>query len=189
MLSFKEKELKIHTPKEIDAIISELWEPNEHGEMPNVFVILDGARDKRIEPMINNSKLPHECLYAGRISYVLKRAAPHIVSLKRDSEFVRKLLKDGWGNSWGVFITAFEDVTMAAIRNNCRRISKVRAPNGKTLVFRYYDPRVLRVLLPTCGAEQLRKLFGPAYSIKLEGEHGLELLEFTEKQLLRYRTV
>lgn len=175
-----------NTPKEIENIISELWEPNEHGESPNVFTILDGARDKRIEPLVNNSKLPHECLYAGRISYTLKRAAPHIVALKRDSEFTRKLLALGWGNSWGIFLTAFSGVTMTAIRNNCRRISKVKAPSGKTLVFRYYDPRVLRVLLPTCDPDQAKKIFGPAYAIKMEDENGLELLEYTEKTVLNY---
>jgi hypothetical protein len=31
---------------------------------------------------------------------------------------------------------------------------------ARSLIFRFYDPRVLNKFLPTCDAEQLKKFFG-----------------------------
>jgi hypothetical protein len=45
-------------------------------------------------------------------------------------------------------------------------------------MFRYYDPRVLRVYLPTCQPNELRTVFGPIRSYLVEGEDGKSLIEF-----------
>jgi hypothetical protein len=42
--------------------------------------------------------------------------------------------------------------------------------NGKTFYFRFYDPRVLRVYLPTCNAEELDMFFGPVRNFFMENE-------------------
>jgi hypothetical protein len=40
------------------------------------------------------------------------------------------------------------------------------------MIFRWYDPRVLRVYLPTCTENELDMLFGPLSSYFVEdGEH------------------
>jgi hypothetical protein len=46
---------------------------------------------------------------------------------------------------------------------------------GNQLYFRFYDPRVLRMFLPTCTAEQRTEFLGPLGSILAEGEEGEEL--------------
>ena len=37
----------------------------------------------------------------------------------------------------------------------------VKTESEKEYFFRFYDPRVLRIFLPTCNAEQLKEFFGP----------------------------
>ena len=54
-------------------------------------------------------------------------------------------------------------------------------PTGKPLLFRYYDPRVLRVYLPTCNAEELKTLFGPVQAYIMEDESGAAMLRFRLK--------
>jgi hypothetical protein len=54
----------------------------------------------------------------------------------------------------------------------------VHDPKGQSLVFRYYDPRVLRVYLPTCTREELRTVFGPIECFWTEAESSDTLLEF-----------
>jgi hypothetical protein len=61
----------------------------------------------------------------------------------------------------------------------------VKTEQGKMLYFRFYDPRVLRIFLPTCDAMQLRELFGdaidsfilededPAFAIRFWQENGV----------------
>ncbi|HEY2399507.1 MAG TPA: S1 RNA-binding domain-containing protein, partial [Steroidobacteraceae bacterium] len=39
---------------------------------------------------------------------------------------------------------------------------------GKRLLFRFYDPRVLRPFLPSCEAGQMREMFGPVEHFAVE---------------------
>ena len=68
------------------------------------------------------------------------------------------LLDDGWGRSWGVFLKIRDP---ANLRHHLRKFLKVRDEQGRKLLFRYYDPRVLRIFLPTVDAEQCAEVFGP----------------------------
>ncbi len=164
------------TDSEISALVESLWCPDSDGLYPNVFALLDGARDRKIEPMLNQCGHDYQCLYSGNISYALKRAAPHIVHLQRQSLFTRKLLQRCWGNSWGIFAITPPTVELSKVRNNCRRMAKVEAPNGKTLIFRYYDPRVMRKFLPSCETNALHQVFGPVSTYAMESEDSGALL-------------
>lgn len=163
---------------EISAIIESLWQPLDNGSHPNVYMVVDGARDKRIEPLIHSSDLDQYCLYAGEMTYALKRAAPHIVELQRDSLYTKEILRLGWGQSWGIFFIGSENATMSLIRHNCRKINMVQTSEGKMLLFRYQDPRVLRKFLPLCDSKQLNSLFGHAAVIAMESESGEQLINY-----------
>jgi uncharacterized protein DUF4123 len=43
-------------------------------------------------------------------------------------------------------------------------------PDVNPVYFRYYDPRVLRVFLPTCNTQELAAVFGPVKSFVLEDD-------------------
>jgi hypothetical protein len=64
------------------------------------------------------------------------------------------------------------------MRRHFRSFLTVYDPDGKPLLFRYYDPRVLRVYLPTCDARELETVFGPVVAYLLEGEDPGDLLRF-----------
>ena len=51
-----------------------------------------------------------------------------------------------------------------------RQFLRVRDEAGREFFFRFYDPRVLRVYLPTCNSEELRTFFGPVELFSMEGE-------------------
>jgi len=156
------------TVNDVRSIINTLWSPLADGSKPNVFMVLDGARDKRIEPLINNSNVEQSCLYAGNLSYKLKRAAPHIVKLSEDSDLTAKILTMGWGKSWGIFLLAKQSTSMKSVRANCRRLAKVKSVTGKNLVFRYYDPRVTRLMLPVCNQHEVDCILGESISLLIE---------------------
>ena len=52
--------------------------------------------------------------------------------------------------------------------------------DGKPLYFRYYDPRVLRVYLPTCNESELKTVFGPVTHYWVEGEDGNSMIEYSQ---------
>ena len=142
----------------------------------DVWAIVDGARDRRIWSMLRNSPMTYSCLYTGTIARELEMAAPHLVQLEYRDAHSRELIQSAWGNSWGVFLKC--DATLDAVRRHFRQFLSVRDASGRLLVFRYYDPRVLRVYLPTCRAHELRTVFGPIECFWIEHEHPHTMVEF-----------
>lgn len=177
------------TSLEASDIIKNLFSYVDH-EKPNVFAILDGARDKRIESLVLNSQHDHACLYTGRLSPALQQAAPYLVELQQHSDFTKQLIQKAWGKSWGIFIITPPDVTLTQVRTSFRKISRVRAPStdgtpGKVMVFRYYDPRVLRIFLPTCERFELSQIFGPASCFVVEDENN-KIMRFELEKLVEH---
>lgn len=134
----------------------------------SVFAVLDGASVPDLLDALYEHQPENECLYRGEIKPDIAEVAPYLVLLADDSAFTDWVLSEGWGNHWGIFAVAREE--LAAMRRHFRRYLIVHDPDGKPLYFRYYDPRVLRVYLPTCNAEELGTVFGPVECFLLEDE-------------------
>lgn len=162
-----------------------LWPRGERGD---IWMIVDFARDRRIFPMLLATSLEYTCLYSGNLAPALAMAAPYLVKLEFDQKDSRRLLKASWGNSWGVFLKC--DTNTKTLRSHLREFLLVRGPSAKMLVFRYYDPRVLRVYLPTCYPDELRQVFGPIECFGMEDTNAETLLQFSfEKQKLVTKTI
>ena len=161
-----------------------LW---PRGSIVQVWMILDAARDPAILPLLRSSSLQNTCLYSGAVPRALGVVAPYLVQLDRDNPVTHRLLSRAWGNSWGVFLES--DAKLAELRRHLRTFLMVRDPRGNQLLFRYYDPRVLRVYLPTCHREELHRVFGPVERFWTEHQSPNTLLEFTFRLIgLRTRT-
>jgi hypothetical protein len=156
----------------VSYIKEQLW-PRGGGR--EVWMIVDGARDRRIFGMLLDSYLTYSCLYHGDIAPELELAAPYLVQLEYDDKYSQQLIARAWGNSWGVFLKC--GATIASLRRHLRKLLSVRSPKGEILLFRYYDPRVLRVYLPTCRPEELETVFGPIDRFWLEDENPETMVE------------
>ena len=151
------------------------------GPKPNIWAVFDSARDKKLYQKIAYSGLLYECLFAGYLPAELQRTAPYLVQLEQDDRASRKLLEESWDNSWCVFLDA--DVGIKTLRKHLRTLLRVQGPSGKYMLFRYYDPRVLRVYLPTCRADELERFYGPIDRIWMEeGLGSTQMLEFEVKK-------
>ena len=159
---------------DIAGIEQQLW-PN--GGNRNVYMILDGARHRRIYSDLMNSHLIYSCLYSGDLTFELEVAAPQLVQLEFEDKFTRGLIEKSWGNSWGVFLQS--DTRMERLRRHLRTFLRVKTWRGQNLIFRYYDPRILRVYLPTCTTDELQTVFGPIQHFWTESEDADTLLRFT----------
>ena len=157
----------------LTQIEAQFW-PKASGQ--DVWAILDGARDRRISGLLRDSSMQHSCLYAGTLPRELERAAPHLVQLQYGHPHSRELIQSAWGNSWGVFLKC--KGSLDAVRRHFRQFLSVRDASGRLLVFRYYDPRVFRVYLPTCRADELRTVFGATECFWVEDESPHTMVEF-----------
>ncbi len=167
------------------ARIEEILWPD--GPRQNIWMILDGARSIEIFRMLLACHLEYSCLYSGPLTPELEMSAPYLVQLDHGYRDTHQFIQRAWGNSWGVFLRS--DTSQKKLRRHLREFLIVRDERGNRLAFRYYDPRVLRVYLPTCTMSELRVVFGPIECFWADGEGLEDVCEFSlENTGLRQRT-
>jgi hypothetical protein len=134
------------------------------------YAVLDGARDPRIRRWIFDTRAPRWCLYRGRLPPAIEDAAPWLLRVIPGDPRIEEFLARGWGRSWGILFTS--QAPSRELRRHLRRFLRVRTAQGRILAFRYYDPRVLRVYLPSCEPAENATFFGPITSLIAESEDG-----------------
>lgn len=154
-----------------------LWRLADRVPQRRLYALLDGARSRRVEDLVVNSRLPWRCLYDGLLSPTISRVAPYLVALDPGSIFDMDIIAHGFGESWGLFIES--PVEIDDLRRHLRRFLKVETEDARRLLFRFYDPRVLRVYLPTCRADELATFFGPIRTLYVEPQPPTRIDAFT----------
>jgi hypothetical protein len=142
-----------------------------------VYALLDAARDLRVFILLKTCQEERQSLYEGVEGEKLALVAPYLVRLPPGSPLLEALVREGWGKSWGVFLTCGE--SFAEVRKHFRRFLLVKTDKGEELYFRFYDPRVLRAFLPTCQPQQAGEFFGPIGRYLAEDENAQAMLCFT----------
>ena len=155
--------------------------------MANRFLLLDAARLK--QNLDEAKALNPTCisLYNGEMESQLQNAFPFLFSFEENAEFANWYFKNGWGQSWGVIL--YSEYEMQKTADHLKKHILINTENGKEYFFRFYDPRVLRVFLPTCNAKQLKEFFGPVEQFICEDEDpefGL-VFAFDENNLMTTR--
>lgn len=143
---------------------------------PITFCLLDAARMEQHIEKAKELNAQHLSLYKGRSEEDLAAVAPYLFSYKQGDQFGSWLAENGWGNSWGVFISSRS--SFDNLHKHFRKFLLVKTEDGQELYFRFYDPRVLRIFLPTCDPQQLKELFGPIDSYIMEDEDPAFAIEF-----------
>lgn len=147
----------------------------------STYAVLDGARVPGLVARLRAATEEQACLYRGELKPDLRDRAPYLVKLRAESPFTDWLLREQWGNSAGVF--AVTPVGIEALRRHFRGFLRVRDQTGRVLYFRWYDPRVLRVYLPTCNAREIETVYGPISAFFCEAEDPPQALYFPRAPL------
>ncbi len=146
----------------------------------DVYAILDGASAEQLPQNIYRYSIESVCLLRGELDPELAQVSPYLVALAAESPFTDWLIGEGWGRHWGIYVVSGAD--LRTLRQHFRSFLTVYDPNNVPLFFRYYDPRVLRVYLPTCNAQELEAIFGPVDRYLMEGEDDESLLRCERKE-------
>lgn len=139
-----------------------------------LYALLDAARTDRVLELLPEAAEEYRSLYGGVEGEALAEVAPYLVALGRDGRLLEQLVREGWGQGWGVYLACARPP--GEVRQHLRRLLLVEdEARGRRLYFRFYDPRALRVFLPSCSPRQRAEIFGEIGCFLLEGEQG-ELL-------------
>ncbi|MCK5896420.1 MAG: DUF4123 domain-containing protein [Cocleimonas sp.] len=123
----------------------------------HVYSVIDGASTPPLLGKLAEYEPKHTCLFRGELSLDMAEVAPYLVKLEADDNFTHWLIEVAMESPCCIF--AQTDNDFLSLRKHFRSFLRVESPEGETLHFRYYDPRVLRVYLPSCGAEENKVLY------------------------------
>lgn len=148
----------------------------------NAYAILDGASNPALLDHLYAENPPEfACLYRGELEPDIAECAPYVACLEPDTPFTNWLSGKCWGLHWGIF--ALADCDLKTIRTHLRKLNMIYEPEThKPLLFRYYDPRVLSVFLPTCDAKQVSEFFGPVHTWFAEDKDGSCIQHFSRDE-------
>lgn len=181
--------MRIKLENQSDAATASAWKPHFRPEWtPRIasffrlhpqpfYALLDAARDPHVLGLLIVEDLRYQSLYEGPQGEELADFAPYLVEIPADAPLLDVLVRDGWGRSWGLYLTS--TASFAEVRKHFRRFLLAQTPDGEEALFRFYDPRVLRVFLPQCNAEEARAFFGPVTCFLTEDETPSTVLRFT----------
>lgn len=164
------------------------WPDELVGDDWPVYAVLDGARDDGIYDAVVNSGCVYRCLYEGPLPPEMVRVAPYLVALAPHTHLAHALAHEHRGHGWGILLASAAN--MESVRRHFRKLLRVRDETGRVLLFRFYNPRVMRAYLPTCLPYELEQLFGIVASYWMEADDGHAFVHFAlDGTRLRQRQV
>ena len=138
--------------------------------MPSLYnyLLFDAARaESNLYTAIEQNPI-HKSLYRGSAEEYLEGVAPFLFTITANTPFASWYFQEGWSQSWGTLI--FSNDTFEHIHFHFRKFLMIKTEDDQQLYFRFYDPRVLRIFLPTCDEKQLKEFFGPVEQFICEDE-------------------
>ncbi len=158
------------TKRTINGIIRRALSQIKVAEKPtSVFALVDGAQDDRVFALLRGEGNDYRCLYGSELPRALATVAPYLVALG-DHPFAGYFARLGRGNNWGVMLRS--SASMDDLAEHFASMIRARLPEGREVLFRYYDPRVLRAYLGTCTSDELDQVFGPVEAFLIEQGDG-----------------
>ena len=148
------------------ALLNALYASGEE-----VFAVVDASRDSRIPAFLDAAGEPYTSLDTSG------RAAAYVVALPAEARLVHVFVKDGWGHGWGFYGTS--KASLETVRAHFTSFVSLQTPSGAPMTFRFWDPRVLRAMVPSMSPAEADAFFGPCERIIVEAEKPAMALEFS----------
>ncbi len=154
------EEKRAEEVRRVEAARKALEKLRGEGEGAPLYAIMDAARDDRILELLRQSVERYQSLYEGVQGEPMATVAPYLVGpFRQDSRLLERLVMEGWGKRWGIFLTSRE--SFREVRRHFRRFLMVELEeSGERVYFRFYDPWVLGVFLPACSERQRGEFCG-----------------------------
>ncbi len=129
------------------------------GSRHDVYAVVDGASLPGLLAKLEEHEPKNTCLFRGELPFDLAEAAPYLVKLEKENKFSNWLLDESLEEPCCIYAKTTVKDDFIQFRRHFRSFLRVESPEGKSLLFRYYDPRVMKTYLPICTVEDNDILF------------------------------
>ncbi len=136
-----------------DAALAEF---DPHCSAGRLYAVIDAARTPRAVQLLEESVDPYNSLFDGEAGRANDDVAPYLVQLRSDSWLLERLVREGLGDAWGIYLVS--GAGFDTVRRHLRQFLMVEAAGEeRRLYFRFYDPRVLQTFADMITPEQRRE--------------------------------
>ncbi|SER84798.1 protein of unknown function [Pseudomonas sp. NFACC02] len=133
---------------------------------PSRYLLLDGAKIENLPTTVYSleDSPTVEWLYRTTRYEALFDVGPALVLLRAGSDLEHAFM-DRWQHDAGVMIES--DAPLQTLTAHLRSLVHARVTGDVAVLFRYYDPRVMRHWLPAMRADEKDHMMGPINRVRL----------------------
>jgi hypothetical protein len=161
------------------TVASFLWDHVEN-EQCYLYAIVDSARNEEVFRHFLTGNVIYRSLYEGTMDEQSWRVSGFLVDCNKDSTLFQWITTNAWGESGCIFFTSH--ASFNTIFKHFQKFNRVYLENDEVVFFRYYDPRVLRIYLPTCTRNEIETFFGEIKNFFIESENQGEIRVFRKEE-------
>lgn len=128
-----------------------------------LYALLNAGIEQHVPHFLMGSGEPFQFLSDGLAMEQMQPPPVYLVQFMPSSALLPRLVKEGWGKPWITFLTCSHPLEELA--THLRNLLLVSTVDGRPFYFRYYDPRLLQLLLPMFTPPELSQFFGPMHTL------------------------
>ncbi|MGH8081164.1 MAG: DUF4123 domain-containing protein [Lysobacter sp.] len=145
----------------------------------DVYAVLDGRKISRLPERLRATGAEFWCLLAEGLDPVLAECAPYLVRLHCEVSAAATALRAVWERGSGIVLYTCSGSDGRALRGHLRAWLQIPGTDGRIQFFRFYDPRVLRTILPGLPAQRRAEFLTPLGCVYVAGPTPGSVLEFS----------
>ncbi|MEZ5083029.1 MAG: DUF4123 domain-containing protein [Bacteroidales bacterium] len=152
-----------------------LLESTKKGDY-KLYGIIDSARNEEVFRYLITGNVEYKSLFEGTLDVQSFGVSGFLVECIKESPLFTWMTSEAWGENCCIFFTSksnFEDLF-----THFQQFNRVYLEDEKVVLFRYYDPRVLRTYLPSCSLNEIDLFFGDVQAFYAESEDPTIIHEF-----------
>ncbi|MCD4665468.1 MAG: DUF4123 domain-containing protein [Bacteroidales bacterium] len=159
---------KITKEVEPKITVSEFLLEQAEKDECKLYGIVDSARNDEVFRYLVTGDIRYKSLFEDTMDVQSYGASGFLVECKKDSLLFKWMTTEAWGDNCCIFFNSkasFDDLF-----THFQKFNRVYLEGDDVVLFRYYDPRVLRVFLPTCTRDEIEIFFGKVQSFYAESK-------------------
>lgn len=127
-----------------------------------LYALLNAGIEQHVPHVVMSSGEMFQFLPEGLAIDLIQPPPIYLVHLPTTSELLSRLIKEGWGKPWIAFFTCSHP--LPEIAKHLRNLFLLSTAAGQRFYLRYFDPRLLQLLLPAFTPQELSQFFGPLHT-------------------------